>query len=86
MPYTDESNSEGTGRREQEQTWKDRNSDFRNTFEGARTESPPNRTIVEYDLPKPDAERPGNREDPEGVAERHEHDWNVDEPDWEVEP
>lgn len=85
-PYTTESSSDGTGRREQEKNWRNRNSDGINTFEGERTQGPPAFSIVESALPMTEGQRPSDREDPEGVAERHEHLYDVEEPDWEVQP
>lgn len=88
MPYSSESSSDpdDPGRREQEKAWKQRNSDGRNTFEGERTQGPPAFDLDEYPLPMSEEQRPTDREEPEGVTERHTHVYDVTEPDWEVQP
>ncbi|MBA2708264.1 MAG: hypothetical protein H0U59_10735 [Gemmatimonadaceae bacterium] len=88
MPYTYESNTDpaNLGRREQEKNWKRRNSDFKNTFEGDITQATPAFTITESALPMSTTTRITDREDPEGVAERHTHVYGVIQPDWVVEP
>ncbi len=84
MPYSIESGQ--NGRREQEKAWKRRNSDGKTTLDGEVTHAPPAFIMTESALPISDASRPADREDPEGVAERHTHVYGVPQPDWVVEP
>jgi hypothetical protein len=86
MSYTEESNPDGTGRREREKAYKQRNSDGKNTFEGERSQAPPGFDRVEYPLPKLESERPTDRS-VSGAAERHEHAYDpATDIDWVPEP
>jgi hypothetical protein len=65
--------------RRQAKTWRQRNSDGRDTFTGARSFNPPTFTITEVELPKPAADRVTDPDDADDArAERHTHVWDTD--------
>lgn len=63
--------------------WRRRNSDFRDTFEGITSEPTASIVVEEHALPMSESQRIAGREDLDeyGVAERHVHEWSVEEPE-----
>jgi len=67
--------------------WQDRNSDYRNTWEGVRSEGVRGISIEEHDVPTEKARDTSsgqqyftNPEEDERRAERHVHVWTVEQP------
>jgi hypothetical protein len=61
--------------------WRRRNADQIDTFERERSAAQPSFERDEYPLPMTESQRLTDREEPEGVAIRHEHIWAVENPD-----